>query len=446
MAEVALRAGAVWVGSLLLLPIIGAPLATRRKVGSLPLPARFALAAGCGAVVLSFLMTFWALAGWLWNLTVLAATGLALCVFLRRFLPDLSQSARCPDGWSLLEWASILILIVSFAASLVAAASGSASSADLIFFWGPKAQAFATAHTIDADFLGQPLLDHLQVSYPPLVTNVGAFASLAAGRFAWGASILVFPLLVGLLAFALPSLLGLLAPRSSALALSALAISTAGLLGDTFDIAGNGDMPLLFFEAVAAALLVGPWALEKGGQFLGGLMLAGAASTKVEGLAFTLGIALFFLILRRKEIRWTAAALRLLLPAVLCLAAWFAFGASRRLFVGYHGYGRVFEIYWKRLPIVLPSIGQALLSAGWALPFLLPLAVLLVTKGPWRLAVIPVGTALLLAGFFVFTYLHGAAGLRLWIPWSAGRIFSPVAVLFTIAAAARSAKPVSETS
>jgi hypothetical protein len=345
-----------------------------------------------------------------------------------------------------LERASILILILSVAASLVAAASGSASSADLIFFWGPKAQAFATAHTIDADFLGQPLLDHLQVSYPPLVTNVGAFASLAAGRFAWGASILVFPLLAGLLAFALPSLLGLVAPRPAALALSALAVSTAGLLGDTFDIAGNGDMPLLFFEAVAAALLVGPWALEKGGQFLAGLMLAGAASTKVEGLAFALGIALLFLIVRRKEIRWIAAALRLVLPTALCLTAWFAFGATRRLFFGYRGYGRVFEIYWKLLPLVLSSIGQALFSAGWALPFLLPLAVLLATRGRWRLAVIPAGTSLLLASFFVFTYLHETSSLRLWIVWSAGRIFSPVAVLLTIAAAARSARPLPETS
>jgi hypothetical protein len=49
---------------LLLLPLIGAPLVTRSKAGQLSLPARFALAAGCGAVVLSFVITVWALAGW----------------------------------------------------------------------------------------------------------------------------------------------------------------------------------------------------------------------------------------------------------------------------------------------------------------------------------------------------------------------------------------------
>src|SRR5207237_7284300 len=118
----------------------------------------------------------------------------------------------------------------------------------------------------------------------------------------------------------------------------------------------------------------------------------------VEGLAFAIGIALLFLIVRRKEIRWTAA-LRLLLPPAVCLAAWFAFGATRRLFFGYRGYGRVSEVHWERLPLVISSIGQALFSAGWALPFLLPLAVLLAITGRWSLAVIPVGTAALLAGF-----------------------------------------------
>jgi len=95
---------------------------------------------------------------------------------------------------------------------------------------------------------------------------------------------------------------------------------------------------------------------------------------------------------------------------------------------------------------VISSIGQALFSAGWALPFLLPLAVLLAITGRWSLAVIPVGTAALLAGFFIFTYLHGDPNPRLWILWSAGRIYSPVAVLLAIAAAARSARPLSEKS
>jgi hypothetical protein len=437
LAEVALRAGGVWIASLLLLPLIGAPLVTRSKAGRLSIPARFALAAACGAVVLSFVMTVWALAGWHWNLTVLVATGLALCALLRRFLPDSGQGARNQGNRSILERAAIPILILSVAASFVAAASASASAADLLLFWGPKAQAFAAARTIDAGFLRDPFLEYMHASYPPLVTNLTALTSMAAGRFAWGAATLVFPILLTLLAAALPSLLRLAAPPSMAMAAAAVAIAASGFLGDALDIGGNGDMPLLFFEALAAALLVGSWALGNGGQLFAGLMLAGAASTKVEGLPFALGIGLLFLIVRRKEIRWPAAALRLLLPPAFCVATWFAFGAARRLFFGYRGYGTVFEIHWERLWLVLSSIGEALFSAGWALPFLLPLAVLLLTRGRWRLAVIPVGPALLLAGFFVFTYLHGDPNPRLWIIWSAGRIFLPVAVLFTIAAAAR---------
>src|ERR1700737_1689898 len=130
LAEVTLTAGAVWIASLLLLPLMAAPLVTHSKAGRLSLPARFALATGCGAVVLSFVMTVWALAGWRWNLTVLAATGFALCAFLRRSLPDWGPSAWRRGRRSLLERASILVLILSVAASLVATASGSASSAD----------------------------------------------------------------------------------------------------------------------------------------------------------------------------------------------------------------------------------------------------------------------------------------------------------------------------
>jgi hypothetical protein len=271
---------------------------------------------------------------------VLVTTGLALCAFLRRFFPDSGQGARSQGTRSIRERASILILILASGASLVAAASASASAADLLLFWGPKAQAFAAARTIDAGFLRDPFwtfLEYMHTSYPPLVTNLTALTSMAAGRFAWGAATLVFPILMTLLAAALPSLLRLAAPPGMAMAAAALAVAASGFLGDALDIGGNGDMPLLFFETLAAALLVGSWALEKGGQLFAGLMLAGAASTKV-------------------------------------------------------------------------------------------------------------GLALLLSGFFVVTYLHGDPNPRLWTLWSAGRTFLPMAGLLTIAAAARSAKPVSETS
>ena len=75
--------------------------------------------------------------------------------------------------------------------------------------------------------------------------------------------------------------------------------------------------------------------------------------------------------------------------------------------------------------------------AAWGLPFLVPLAVLLLCWPPSRRVWLPVGTACLLCAFSLFTYLHVQELIREWITWSAGRIFTPVAVLLALAPLAR---------
>jgi hypothetical protein len=47
---------------------------------------------------------------------------------------------------------------------------------------------------------------------------------------------------------------------------------------------------------------------------------------------------------------------------------------------------------------------------------------------------LPIGIAVILIAFFLFTYLHREENPSLWISWSASRIFSPVAVLTVLAA------------
>jgi len=174
---------------------------------------------------------------------------------------------------------------------------------------------------------------------------------------------------------------------------------------------------------------------------LTGILLAGAVSTKVEGTAFAGAAIVLLLLLRRREVRWPGALLRLALPPAACLAAWFSFGAAQRLFSGYAGYGKILEVHWDRTPLVLSAIGKELWEADYAIPYALPLLVLLIARGRFRLWLIPAGTALLLAGFFFFTYLHGSPDPSQWISWSAGRIFLPVALLLALAAAARSEDP-----
>ena len=123
-----------------------------------------------------------------------------------------------------------------------------------------------------------------------------------------------------------------------------------------------------------------------------------------------------------------------MLPTGVSLLAWFTFGSTTRLFGFYEGYGSIFTLNWGSLPLILRTLAAELSSVAWGLPFLLPIAVLLSAPGRSRSAWIPLGTAALLSGFFVFTYLHSTYLLVEWIGWSAGRIYTPVAALLALAA------------
>ncbi len=420
------------------MPLAGWPLLAHPAYSSLSRICRMSLSAAVGAVLVSFWMTAFALVDLLWRipLIVLAAAATA---FLLRFLFESKSAGEQRPGkaaGTAVEILSTLLAALAVGWALLAAASSAATSVDMLIFWGPKAQAFGSARTIDSKFLSEPSLNYLHADYPPLVTNLFAFGAMAAGRFPWGAAALTFPMLLAALALALPAILGLAAPRPIARACSALIVAAFGLLGSVFYAAGNGDPALWLFETLVAAVLIGPAALVRSGQLLAGLLLAGAAAAKVEGLPFAAAIAVLFLLVRRREIRIGAASLFLFAPAVVSLAPWFAFGIVRRLFVGYRGYGRISEIHWDRLGIVLSAIGDALWTAAFALPFLLPLLALVVFRKS-RLAIVPAGVSLLLSLFFVFTYLHGDPDPREWISWSAGRIFAPVAALLAVAGVAR---------
>jgi hypothetical protein len=213
-------------------------------------------------------------------------------------------------------------------------------------------------------------------------------------------------------------------------------ISALGFLGSDLDVAGNAEPWLWIYEALAMALLVGSSASTRAAQLMAGLLLAGAATAKVEGLPFVLTAVVLFLLLRRKELRLVEAASLLLVPTAVSLFAWFAFGATRHLFRGYEQYGRLLEIHWSELGPVFAGIGGVLWSAGWALPWLIPLAALASPPRKSRIALIPAGTAAALAAFFVFTYLH-LPDASLLIAWSAGRVLSPLLALLATSAVCR---------
>ena len=433
-----MSAGVAWIAALLFLPLAaGGPLLTHPSFGWLPAASRAALSGACGAVLVSFAMTVCVLLGIPWNVPALTAAAALLAFLLRALLPREAAAPLPREPLGAAGWAAHALALLSVLAALAAARAGAVSSSDLLFFWGPKAQQFALARTFDAAFMRDAFHGYMHSYYPPLVTNIWAFASIAAGRFLWTAAILTFPVLLAALALGLPGILRASLGRTAAAVASALVVAAIGLIGMEADIGGNGDMPLLAFQTLAMALLLSPPATRGPTALLAGLLLAGAAATKVEALPFVLATAALFAILRREPGRrpgWKLVAL-LLAPTVVSLAAWFAFGATRGLFRGYSEHGTFLDLHPDHFPIVLKAIARTLAGTAWGLPWLIPLACAAararqLTRREW----LPLGVAATLVGFLLFTYIHRAEDPSQWISWSAARVFSPVAVLVALAA------------
>lgn len=436
-----MRAGVLWLASFAILPAAGAPLLTHRGYRIFPPVARLVLSGAVGAVLLSFVMTVSAILGVRWNIPLLALTAAGLSALLRLAVrpdsPGAAEFPAPPSGVS--EHLAPALAGAAVAAALAATLAGAAGSTDLLFFWGPKAQAFASARTIDAGFLASPRASYMHSYYPPLVTNLCALASMVAGRFAWGAASLTFPLLLAAIALALPSSLRLaerpVAPRS----VSALVVAALALLGFESEMAGNADPWLLFFEILGLALLLAPKPHPPQRLLLAGLLFAGAVCAKVEGLPFVAAAVLFFIAFDH-SLRPLAGRLFLLVaPAAASLGAWFLFGFSRKAFAGYGEYGSLLELRWERFGLVLATIGRSLWNAGFALPYLVPLAVLLAARGGVRR--LPLAVAAALTAFLAVTYMLPVRDPVSWIAWSAARTFAPVAALLALALGARRGHP-----
>ncbi|MEO8431889.1 MAG: hypothetical protein ABI592_10305 [Acidobacteriota bacterium] len=386
------------------------------------------------------------LAGLAWRLPLILLAALAECFLLRLLLPRPSGEwapAPEPRAITLAEGLALTMTLAAVAIAAAATLSTSATSPDLLLFWGPKAEAFAAAKGLDAGYLGDPLLRYQHHSYPPLVPQVYAFATIAAGagRLPWMAAAATFPLLLAATAAGLFGVLRASFPRRDAAIATAAVSAALGLFGHVFAVAGNADPALLLFETLALGILVGEAGGSDGGQLLAGMLFAGALAAKVEGLPFVAAAGGLFLLARGRSVAWRRAPAWLFVPGILSLGAWFAFGRARHLFRAYETYGPTFEVHTERLGLVLVAIGKALFGAAAGLPWLLPLAALLFAGRRAKASLYPAAIAGSLSVFFVFTYLHGAPDPALWIEWSAGRIFSIVSVLLTLAViAARPAR------
>ena len=453
-----MRDTAVWLSTLLAFPLAGMPLLSHRRFRSWGAAARFVVAAAVGVFAITTTMALFTLAGWKWRLPLLVAAALGECLLLRLALPSATPAPPPPPAPQRAGFRERLALAAILASLLAAAAStyaSSSTSTDLLLFWGPKASAFAAARGMDAEYLADLLHRYQHASYPPLVPNAWAFSTLAAGSLPWAGPIATFPILLALLAAALPGLLRRFASAGNALVATAAITASLGLLGRVYQVAGNADMALLLFQLLAVAILVGSAADDRAAQVVAGLLLGGAAAAKVEGLPFAAAAAVFSLALAQPASfvsgwkRAAATAVRLLAPTALALGAWFLFGRQRAVFLGYESYGPALDVHWGMLGLVLGSVARALGRAGWGLPWLVPIAALVASRisrpdGPGRAAWYPVAIGAVLSAFFLFTYLHGPDP-SLWIDWSAGRIFAVVSPLLVLAVIAPRAPAVGDT-
>src|SRR5438067_7563889 len=380
------------------LPLVGFPLPRLARVAPPSRSARLATAAACGALVLCAEMLLLSWLGIRWTLPLLLAApalGLALAILRRRAAPASATPLRRPSV--LAGSAAVLVL----GAVAYAAGTARATSADLMLFWAAKGQKFAQVRAIDVAFLAVPEHALLHRDYPPLWPCLYAFATLVAGRFAWGASLLTLPLFLGLAAlaffgFARPDLGGRVAGE-----LTLVLVALLGFLLVASGCAGNADPPLAAFEVLALSALVFAGD-RRDGLAACGIALAAAVLTKVEGTVFA---ALAFAAAWAFARRGTRGRVVLLagLPPLLALSGWVLFIRVHGL-ADVYGFGSGSRLNLAFLPLVLRETGRVAAYGVWYAPWI-AVAALLASGRIRRRALPALAIGIGFAAFVVYLYL-----------------------------------------
>jgi hypothetical protein len=343
---------------------------------------------------------------------LLAAPAVAIAVVVARWAAAADRTnsrarpanARSPATWALLAVGAITLAVVAYAAL-----TARVTSSDLHLFWAAKGQRFGLEGRIDYDFLGRA--DHflMHADYPPLWPCLYAFATMLAGRFAWGAALATLPLFLALSVVAAASFARLRLGSLESAGLAAAFSAIFGFLLSDGMTAGNADPALLFFETLALCLLV--FAGEEPGAFLlAGIALAGAAWLKLEGIAFGWAvIAAAALAIRPFSARKLAP---LAGPPLIAYGTWMTFCRAHGLLdtLGSH---RFFVTPERLRTIAGGMLGAASMGAGY-LPWIL-VAVLFVVRRPGRAAIFGVLVAAFIAAFDCSFYLSTQGDPAPWI-------------------------------
>jgi hypothetical protein len=432
--------GGAFLAAFLALPLMGSSLLWSRRFDWIPSLARLSVSGAAGAVLLCGEMLALTLLGRRWSLPILLVLPLTLIAAALYFRNrTVAYTSQGPDRGPL-NVAPIFFLglsAIGLGAVTFAAMTARVTSSDLLLFWAAKGEHFAIAGGIDAAFLGSP--DHrlLHPDYPPLWPSLYAFATLVAGRFAWGAALATLPLFLLLAVAAIWPLARRRVGTPEASAFAALYVCLFGFLLAKTLTAGNADPALLYFETLALSLLM--FARHERGSFLlTGIALAGATMLKVEGTAFSLATIVSCLLLIRplpmRRISQLAA------PPTAAFMAWLFFCKSRGLLDTLRLHKPV-ALSLERVALVAREVLSEASFGCVYLPWAL-VAFLILSRSTIRTSGFAILTATLVAAFDVAVYFTTTDDPTLWIGWSAQRtLLTPLLALFVAGIAPLSQQP-----
>ncbi|HET9793634.1 MAG TPA: hypothetical protein VFS34_04155 [Thermoanaerobaculia bacterium] len=370
--------------------------------------------------MVGFEMLVTGVAGVRWSIPLLlappAAFGIASLAGGRsRLAPYRSRPAA---AW--LASAAVFLLLVAYAA-----ATARATSPDLVLFWGAKGERFALARGIDVAFLARPANYLMHPDYPPLLPFVEAFATMFAGRFAWGASLFLMPWFLGITgAIFHAAALRRLENARAAAALTAIFVGTLGLADLVSATAGSADGLLVAFETAALASLsaIGSRRLS---EWTAGLCLAAAGLAKIEGVFFAAIVAFAAVALTRSSWRSRAtSAWHLATAPALAFGTWLLFCRAHRLVAMYRA--DVFGAPTLRfLPRILSVMGRTASYDHAYVPWL-ALAASAWAFRRFGFAAVPVAAAGLFLAADVGFYLNGNSDPSMWVGWSSARTLTTV--------------------
>jgi len=415
------------------LPFIGFPFLRVSRTVPPSRAACVATSAAWGGVAICAEMLLLTFLRVRWTLPLLLAAP-AVCVAVgrrRRAGPPAPKAENGAPSLFACCAAALVLVAVTYAAG-----TARATSADLMLFWASKGQKFAQARAIDIAFLGAPEHRLMHTDYPPLLPCLYAFATMIAGRFAWGASLLTLPIFLGIAGLAFFGLARSSLGGRVAGELTVVLLALCGFVLVVTGCAGNADPPLVAFEVLALSALV--FARDRGyGLAAMGIALSAAVLTKVEGTVFAalvLGVALVLAGrgARRRVLR-TAGV-----PPALALLAWVVFTRAHGL-ADVYGFQSGSRLSFAHLPLVLKETGRSAAYGAWYAPWIAVAALLIGCRSGAR-SLAPLAVGFGFTGFILYLYLSAAADPTLFIVWSASRLLVTPLICFFVAAAASTSR------